>query len=109
MGTWQSAQLQAISALERSTVPASSPVTIAYLPGVIVQGHDWHFVATAVRDDGAKACLTKVTIGSTETPLGVYKIPAALGCLVHWFRDVYWPEYKREILKLPTGIPKPQE
>ncbi|KAI1345292.1 hypothetical protein F5Y01DRAFT_300902 [Xylaria sp. FL0043] len=104
MATWQSAQLRAISALERSTAPApmSAPdlTAVTYFPGVIVQGHDWHLVATTERAGGTKAFLTKVTIGSTETPLGVYKILAALDCLARWCRDVYWPMYKEKILRI---------
>ncbi|KAI0436063.1 hypothetical protein F4803DRAFT_543464 [Xylaria telfairii] len=82
MGTWQSVQLQAIPALERSIVPASisasSPLAITYFPSITVHGHYWYFAATAIRANGGKAFLSKITIGSTETLLGVYKISAAL-------------------------------
>ncbi|KAJ8120733.1 hypothetical protein O1611_g10289 [Lasiodiplodia mahajangana] len=98
LGTWQSSQLRAIASLERrqtlatsalaftstSQSPAqslvqlpSNPLGFTYYPGIIVQGHEWYFLATAAGKD-KPAVLSKLVIGSTDTELGVYKVATAL-------------------------------
>ncbi|OAA36805.1 hypothetical protein ISF_09938 [Cordyceps fumosorosea ARSEF 2679] len=61
-----------------------------FLPGIIVQGHDWYLVMTTM--EGGKTVLwQKVSIGMTSTPRGVYQIVRALQYLEKWARDVHWP------------------
>lgn len=71
MGTWQSSQLRAVASVEMSaaiTAAAFGPASIRYYPGIIIQGHDWQFVATAVRDDGKKACIIHLFYFPLPTP-----------------------------------------
>ncbi|KPM42275.1 hypothetical protein AK830_g4267 [Neonectria ditissima] len=61
-----------------------------FIPGIIVQGHDWHLVITTT--DGQQTQLwQKVTIGTTNTTKGIYQIVYALQVLRQWALDVYWP------------------
>lgn len=61
-----------------------------FIPGIIVQGHDWDLVITTT--DGQQTQLwQKVTIGTTNTSKGIYQIVYALQILRQWAQDVYWP------------------
>ncbi len=42
--------------------------------------------------------LTKQTIGSTETPQGVYTILSAIARLTAWAGNEYWPTFRKEVL-----------
>ncbi|KAH6960056.1 hypothetical protein BKA56DRAFT_680310 [Ilyonectria sp. MPI-CAGE-AT-0026] len=68
-----------------------------FIPGIIVQGHDWHLVITTT--DGQQTQLwQKVTIGTTNTTKGIYQIVYALQILRQWAQDVYWPWLRALIL-----------
>ncbi|KAI0410205.1 hypothetical protein F5X98DRAFT_382121 [Xylaria grammica] len=60
------------------------------LPGVIIEGHDWHLVVSTRAKDGEKFLWHKHHFGSTSTPLGVYKISWTLRYLSRWAVDAYW-------------------
>ncbi|KAF5264448.1 hypothetical protein FOXYS1_4770 [Fusarium oxysporum] len=78
---------------------------LPFLPGVIVQGHEWKFVATT-RNGKETIFWSSHQFGNTTTPVGVFQIMAGLHRLRRWSRDVYWPWYKKHVLKLliPTQI-----
>ncbi|KAI1839609.1 hypothetical protein JX266_014181 [Neoarthrinium moseri] len=105
-GTWQAAQLRCLSQLatlaatsygrESLGSPTAGVAVIDFVPGIIIQGHDWHLVAS-VHTGGVTTFRTKIPIGTTETVLGVYKILAALTYLVRWSENVYWPCFKQTI------------
>lgn len=60
-----------------------------FLPGIIIQGHDWNFVATTY--DGKETTIwTTFRIGSTENALGVYRIICVLQYIRQWILTVYW-------------------
>ncbi|KAI1839444.1 hypothetical protein JX266_014345, partial [Neoarthrinium moseri] len=124
-GTWQAAQLRCLSQLatlaatsygrESLGSPTAGVAVIDFVPGIIIQGHDWHLVAS-VHTGGVTTFRTKIPIGTTETVLGVYKILAALTYLVRWSENVYWPCFKTSYppltcltrLTLPTEVnPRP--
>ncbi|KAH8659540.1 hypothetical protein BGZ61DRAFT_540112 [Ilyonectria robusta] len=68
-----------------------------FIPGIIVQGHDWHLVITTT--DGQQTQLRqKVTIGTTNTSKGIYQIVYALQILRQWAQDVYWPWLRAPIV-----------
>ncbi|KAL0929964.1 uncharacterized protein CTRU02_215173 [Colletotrichum truncatum] len=72
---------------------------LAFLPGVIVQGHEWYFIAiTRAAADGYTRRWEKVLIGSTQSTEGVYKIVAVLQLLGRWVEDQYWPWFQRNVL-----------
>lgn len=119
IGRWQTAQLRCLAGLARlkisdasrlTSLPSSSqapapapepavPVSSLeyYVPGIIIQGHDWSLVVTA-DINGQKTLLSKISVGTTETVLGVYKILAALALLVRWSETIYWPSFQKAIL-----------
>lgn len=61
-----------------------------YLPGIIIQGHDWHLVVTT-REGEKTIFWHKVTFGSTSNSMGIYQIICTLQVLSAWARDEYWP------------------
>ena len=54
MGTWQSAQLRAM----RHWKLGGSQSDLDYVPGLIVLGHDWYFVATVCHNEKTVRNLT---------------------------------------------------
>lgn len=92
MGTWHSSQWRSLSWGRRQT-----PSSLEFLPGIIIQGHDWLFVATTMEPNGA-VLYSSVRIGDTETEFGIYKLLVALQCLEQWVENTYWPLFKSDIL-----------
>ncbi|KUI65298.1 hypothetical protein VM1G_00781 [Cytospora mali] len=77
---------------------------LPFLPGVVVNGHSWNFVATT--REGRKTILWQERcFGDTSNPLGVYKVVAGIQRLARWARDIYWPWYRGNVL----GITRHQE
>ncbi|KAK7424513.1 hypothetical protein QQX98_000478 [Neonectria punicea] len=71
----------------------------SFLPGIIIQGHDWHLVITS--PEGKKTILwQKVTFGSTSSSKGIYQIICTLQLLRQWARDSYWPWLKQVLCQL---------
>ncbi|KAK6221171.1 hypothetical protein QIS74_04900 [Colletotrichum tabaci] len=83
MGTWQAAQWRSYT--QHGLPP--SPV-IEFLPGIIVHGHQWRFVAT-VRQGSKAVLLTEIDIGTTLTEFGVIQIVIALEILKRWSAEVF--------------------
>ncbi|KAH8729185.1 hypothetical protein BGZ61DRAFT_515340 [Ilyonectria robusta] len=95
MGTWHSAQW-------RSLVWGGSqhPVRhIEFLPGIIIQGHSWLFIATIFKNNKARL-YHSVGIGDTKTKFGIYKLTISLQCLQRWVEETYWPAFKADILEI---------
>jgi hypothetical protein len=79
-----------------------SPATLPFLPFVVVQGHDWNFLA-ATRDKGKRTCLYhKVTFGSTTSLLGAYQVICTIQLLAAWVRDSYTSWFEKACLYLPA-------
>ncbi|GJC89376.1 hypothetical protein ColLi_12214 [Colletotrichum liriopes] len=95
LGTWHAAQLRSLGKLGHS--PTTS--AIEFLPALIVQGHDWYFVATVPRPGGQPVVYSRVRVGSTEDHFGVYQLVVALQHLVRWAEQVFWPAMRSEILQ----------
>ncbi|KAI3574027.1 hypothetical protein IWW34DRAFT_752991 [Fusarium oxysporum f. sp. albedinis] len=95
MGTWHSAQWRSLY-YDRKGIPFSG---ITFLPGIIVQGHKWMFVAT-VRHDGKAVLFQNVAIGDTETKFGIFKLLVSLQCLHRWIEREYWPAFQKDILEM---------
>ncbi|KAJ0167504.1 hypothetical protein CTA2_2192 [Colletotrichum tanaceti] len=94
MGTWLSAQWRSLATLGWRSTSA-----IQFLPGIIVQGHYWHFVAS-IRQGSQVVLLTDVYIGSTADHYGVYQITSSLHILKRWSLEVYWQAFRSELLRL---------
>ncbi|KAF4807643.1 hypothetical protein CGCSCA5_v013183 [Colletotrichum siamense] len=83
--------------------PRPSPAAAAgltLLPGIIVQGHEWYFVAATRAANGKTNLWHKMPIGSTQTIEGIYKVFAVLQLLGNWIQETYWPWFQRVILRL---------
>jgi hypothetical protein len=94
--------------------------TMPFLPIIITQGHDWHFLAATRMPGSLTVCFTpsspllillvadqrqiiheKISFGSTSTVLGVYQVVATLQLLARWVRDSFTPWYEAACFGLP--------
>jgi hypothetical protein len=87
LGTWHSAQWRSLC--KRS---------IQFLPGLIVQGHVWQFVASILDENGKSMLLQTVHLGSTDTEIGAYSLIVGLERLRRWIKDEYWPAFVASML-----------
>ncbi|KAF4503952.1 hypothetical protein G6O67_008578 [Ophiocordyceps sinensis] len=88
IGTWHAAQWKFLARIR-----ASKGLTVDgldFLPGLIVQGNDWFFVASTRKSDET-TLWTEQPIGSTRSALGTYQVIRAVQYLAWWCEDVYWP------------------
>ncbi|KAK1948764.1 hypothetical protein LY78DRAFT_622727 [Colletotrichum sublineola] len=92
---WHANQWRMLDRLTAGTVPRMPPID--FLPGIIVQGNDWLFVAST-RDRDCVTLWSSQMIGSTSEPLGVYQIVCVLQFLVFWIKGTYWPWFQRAVL-----------
>ncbi|KAI8664776.1 hypothetical protein NCS56_00911400 [Fusarium sp. Ph1] len=84
MAAWQAAQWSFLEAHAGGAVK-----NLAFLPGVIVQGHEWKFVATT-RKDNKMTLWSSHQFGTTMTLVGVFQIMAGLRRLRRWSVEVFW-------------------
>ncbi|KAH7183350.1 uncharacterized protein B0J16DRAFT_401651 [Fusarium flagelliforme] len=66
---------------------------LEFMPGIIVEGHEWKFVATTFQD-GKVTLWSSLSIGSTTTQLGVLRIMASIKETSKWILNEFWPWYK---------------
>jgi hypothetical protein len=107
MSTWLSAQWIFLQSLIRSKEPSArkQPQTRPpFLPGIIIEGHRWTFVAATLgrarREGGWEVVIwTGIDIGTTETLLGMAQIVAALQILADWSVSTYWPWFEELIFE----------
>ncbi|OAA63269.1 hypothetical protein SPI_03432 [Niveomyces insectorum RCEF 264] len=97
IGVWHAAQWKM---LEQMAAPRLGGLDgCAFLPGVIIAGHDWFFVATTRK--GEKTILWHdFLLGSSKSVIGLYKIIRGLQYLIRDGLTRYWPWFKRTILDL---------
>lgn len=93
MGTWHSSQWRS---LRKGPNNHSS---IPFLPGVIIGGHTWSFVASVIKD-GKSVLYSEVELGKTSTEFGIITTLVALQHLARWAEMSYWPIFKSEILQM---------
>ncbi|KAH6871425.1 hypothetical protein B0T10DRAFT_533563 [Thelonectria olida] len=73
-----------------------------FLPGIIIQGHNWHLVITTF--NGSQTTFwQKVPIGSTDDTKGIYKLVHSLQVLRNWVDKSYWPWLRGLILQGDTA------
>ncbi|RKK21609.1 hypothetical protein BFJ66_g17506 [Fusarium oxysporum f. sp. cepae] len=67
-----------------------------FIPGIIIQGHDWHLIITT--PEGEKTVFwQKKNFGDTSSSKGIYKIIYTLQLLRQWAQEDYW-KWMRELL-----------
>ncbi|KAH8657818.1 hypothetical protein BX600DRAFT_514369 [Xylariales sp. PMI_506] len=108
ISVWLAAQRRALEELSRTSNRAATSegdehsrvdVPVAFLPAIIIQGHDWNFAAASM--EGKRMVLwSKYRFGDTSSPLGIYKIICVLQYLRWWAETAYWPWFKGECLGL---------
>ncbi|TQN64967.1 hypothetical protein CSHISOI_10466 [Colletotrichum shisoi] len=97
IGTWHAAQWKFFA--RRRASKGMTLDGLDFLPGLIVQGNDWFFVASTRKDDET-TLWTEQPIGSTRSALGTYQVIRAVQYLAWWCEDVYWPWFKENIFAL---------
>ncbi|KAI3530690.1 hypothetical protein CABS02_14418 [Colletotrichum abscissum] len=93
MGSWHASQWR--SFLQGPTDPRA----VQFLPGVIISGHSWSFVASAIQD-GKSIFYSDVELGKTSTEFGIITVLLAMQHLARWAENTYWPVFKSEILQI---------
>ncbi|KAG7403374.1 hypothetical protein Forpe1208_v016565 [Fusarium oxysporum f. sp. rapae] len=100
--TWPGKQACGLS---RKDYANKSLRELGALHGIVIQGHDWIYVATSpefVNEEGRESTRTQLwlyePIGRTNTAFGVHKVSAFLEFLKTWSLQTYWPWYKRYFL-----------
>lgn len=92
VATWHSAQWRSLlyggTRLRR----------IEFLPGIIVLGNEWWFVASVRGDDGRSITLETLPIGGTARARDVYVLIACLQRMKLWAESVFWPAFKADVL-----------
>ncbi|KAJ0127149.1 Transposase [Fusarium oxysporum f. sp. albedinis] len=96
MGTWQSAQWRS---LQHKRSPSFRPID--FLPGIIVQGHDWQFVASILDENDKPVLLKGVQLGGTDSELRIYSLILGLRRLKRWIMEDYWPAFVSDVLAIP--------
>ncbi|RGP63929.1 hypothetical protein FSPOR_8256 [Fusarium sporotrichioides] len=73
-----------------------------FIPGIIIQGHDWHLIVTTA--DGERTIFwQKKTLGDTSSSKGIYQIIYNLQLLRQWAQDEYWKWLKDLLLEWPRS------
>ncbi|KAK6221150.1 hypothetical protein QIS74_04879 [Colletotrichum tabaci] len=96
MGIWHACQWRNIRELGQGCVPPG----LEFLPGLLILGHEWFFVASVPGPLGQSVLYSKQAIGTTESEAGIYSILAALEVLRAWSADHFWPAFKGAVLGL---------
>lgn len=116
MGIWYVAQWKLLSELvikQKHSAGRAEGVQVdekacldglSFLPGIVVNGHIWSFVATT-REDRKTILWQERCFGDSSNAPGVYKIIAGIQRLARWSRDIYWPWYRESVLGIPPHIP----
>ncbi|KAI9883550.1 MAG: S-(hydroxymethyl)glutathione dehydrogenase [Watsoniomyces obsoletus] len=111
-GVWMAAHLNKLRALvddmndDHETVQKALD-TLPGLPFLIVQGHDWVFLAASRGPQDQTYIWSKLTIGSTSSHLGIYRIVSALQYLARWGQKVYRPWFFTYAIPMPSTVQLP--
>ncbi|KAK2052991.1 hypothetical protein LY76DRAFT_525582 [Colletotrichum caudatum] len=77
---------------------AAAAARLVFLPGIVVQGHDWYFVAMTRSATGKSRLYSRILFGSTQKTEGVYQVVAVLQLLARYIEKEYWPWFQQTIL-----------
>lgn len=100
VSTWAAAQFTKLEELleESGHTVDSARQCMLFLPLFIVQGHDWTFLVATREPDGQTRIWSKIIVGSTISPLGVYQIIATLQLFAKWSVEVLKPWFWKHVL-----------
>ncbi len=94
LGLWVSAHFARL----RQMTGGASPLPA--LPLITVQGHEWKMMVAEATEDRRIVLLKEITLGKTNSALGVYQIVAALKRLARWINEEYKPWFEENALAL---------
>ncbi|KAM0426050.1 hypothetical protein ACHAPT_008681 [Fusarium lateritium] len=111
MGVWHTAQwafLQSVIGLTTRPLSVEEEILrrqkaetalseLGLIPGIIIQGHRWHFVFST-REGNKTVLWTERQFGTTQSILDTYSVVAGIRELSRWARDVYVPWFRANIL-----------
>lgn len=103
LGVWQMAHwsflrhLQYLAETSSKEDPTISALPL-FIPGIIIQGHNWHLIITTLEEQKT-FFWQKVLIGSTSSTKGIYQIIYVLHVLRRWVEDTYWPWLRDIVLR----------
>lgn len=102
VGIWVAAQFTKLEQLlgDSGHTIDNARLSMPFLPLFVVQGHDWSFFAATREPDGQTRIWSKIIVGSTIVPLGVYQIVATLCLLSKWSSEVFKPWFWKYVLGL---------
>jgi len=96
VGVWVAAQFTRI---EQLMLAANGDSTnLSAIPIIIIQGHNWNFLAATRNPDRKTYVWSTVMFGTTLNPLGVYQIIAGVQLLAHWAHTMYRPWFRSSVL-----------
>lgn len=99
MGIWHSCQWRSLRTLAQRPLKPE----LDFLPGVLVHGHEWSFVASVPGPAEQSILYTRQRMGTTEDAVGIFKLLGSLQLLRDWAATEYWPAFKATVLRLPEG------
>ncbi|KAH7019846.1 hypothetical protein EDB80DRAFT_771658 [Ilyonectria destructans] len=99
MSTWMAGHWKRL----RELAQESGAEGLEFLPGIIIQGHDWMFIAATqgrVLDGNDRETIiwSKIPIGSTDGIQGICQIITVLQRLATWSAQTHWPWFQRTVL-----------
>ncbi|USP80290.1 hypothetical protein yc1106_07564 [Curvularia clavata] len=94
LATWVTAQFRK---LEQLVPSEQARAELPFLPLILIQGPDWHFLA-ATRKDERTYLWEGVHLGSTMAPRQMYPLIACLQRVGIWALDVYEPWFDRNVV-----------
>ncbi|KND86762.1 hypothetical protein TOPH_08625 [Tolypocladium ophioglossoides CBS 100239] len=97
IATWHSAQWRSLRWGRQEEVDRL--LTVEFLSGLIVQGHDWQFVPSILGKDAvSKVVRPPLQIGDTRTETGILKLFPSLQELKQDAEKRFWPAFKVDVL-----------
>lgn len=103
LGVWEAAHWNSVEHLwgkqgqQRDDIDPPPPLFLDFIPGIVIQGHDWLLVLS-LREDEKTILYSKISMGATNSLVGIYKIVHSLQVIRQWAADTYWPCVRQAIL-----------
>ncbi|EQL00892.1 hypothetical protein OCS_03391 [Ophiocordyceps sinensis CO18] len=112
IGSWMSCHWKRIRELTAPDLAAADE--LGFLPGIIVEGQNWIFVASTqgrVLDSGTRETIMwkRILIGSTDSIQGICQIITVIQRLATWSAESHWPWFQQTVLGDATFLSEPAE
>lgn len=84
--------------------PIATTRPIEFPSAIIVQGHEWRFVASVLDSYNKSWLLEEVKLGGTDSEIGIYALVLTLQHLRKWMIEDYWPAFKMDIIGINAAV-----